>query len=113
MSLNKFIPEYDISNGSINMQIRPIEFGKNFFSLQIKTSASFDGTTATAKLIQSNDLNAPFNQWHDLPETPLTLITGSDSNLLQTRSLTCRFVGVVIVAGDSNAGILPLLHNNK
>ena len=36
MSLNKFIPEYDISNGSINMQIRPIEFGKNFFSLQIK-----------------------------------------------------------------------------
>ena len=78
-------------------------------SLQIIADGSFNGTTSQAYLVQSNDLNLNFDDWNLLPEDPLTLIVGS--NLLQTKSFVCKYLGVVITKGDASAGSLKLLSN--
>jgi len=94
---------YDISLGDTVMIVSDDSSDEALsVSLQLVVDVAFDGTTSTAKLIQSNDRDLPVADWNDLPESPLTLITGS--NLLQTRSFICKYLGVAITKGDATVG---------
>lgn len=62
------------------------------------------------KFQQSND-NV---EWHDLPETPLTITSGADtSNLLITKSFYCDFIRVNIDELTATTGTLTITTNYK
>lgn len=77
--------------------------------MQLITSADFDGTTSTARLIQSNDIDLAIDDWNFLPEGVLGLIVGS--NLLQTESFTCKYLAIVIDIGDATLGSINIVNH--
>jgi len=107
-----FVKTYDISGGDVDIILKRLENSKEKVSLQIDVDATFNGTTSTVQLVQSNDRDLPSAQWHPLPEAPLTLAV-SDSALLSSFAFTAKFIAVRIVAGDATAGILTLTENFK
>jgi len=78
-------------------------------SVEIISDGTFNGTTTTARLLQSNDLELPEADWNFLPEVPLVLVSGA--SLLQTFSHTCQFLMVEIIQGDATAGLLTVENN--
>jgi len=102
--------EHDFSEGNLFAIITRTQRDSSKASVQIDADVSFDGTTTTAKLVQSNDLNLDPSLWHDLPETPLTMPTGAGSSLLSTFSFTASYLAVVIEAGDATTGTVKLFN---
>ena len=78
-------------------------------SIQIITRNGFNGTTATAKFLQSNNMDLDYSEWNELPEQDLTLEAGS--NLVQTKCFTCLFLAIEINEGDATAGELEFHQN--
>jgi len=107
-----YVNEYDISNGDETIILRRQESFKEKVSVQIDTDGTFDGTTSTVQLLQSNDRDLDLAKWHPLPEAALTLLL-NDSSLLSTFSFTAKFIAVKIVQGDATAGILSLSEKFK
>jgi len=100
--------EHDFADGDLFAAVLQCKKDAVKTSVQIDTDASFDGTTATAKLVQSNDINLDPSLWHDLPEDPLTLPNGEGSSLLSTFSFTAAYIAVVIEVGDATTGMAKL-----
>lgn len=107
-----FVKTYDISGGDVDIILKKVEKFEEKVSVQVDTDGTFDGTTSTVQLVQSNDRDLPLAQWHPLPEAPLTLLTG-DSSLLSTFAFTAKFVAVRVIQGDATAGILTFTENFK
>lgn len=107
-----FIKNYDISNGDADIILRELPKYEEKLSVQIDTDGTFDGTTSTVQLVQSNDLQLDLSKWHELPEAPLTLLL-NDSSLLSTFSFTAKYVAVRIIQGNATAGILTLTEQFK
>lgn len=107
--MQKLQNPYSISDGDVKMTLTNIANSEATASLQVVLDSAFDGTTATARLVQSNDINLADADWNYLPEDALTLVEGS--NLLQTNSFTCRFIGVEILVGDATAGTVTFHMN--
>jgi hypothetical protein len=97
--------EHDFSEGNLFAIVTRTQRDSTKASIQIDTDASFDGTTAVAKLVQSNDLDLDPALWHDLPEEPLTMPTNAGSSLLSTFSFTTQYLALVIEAGDASTGV--------
>jgi len=93
---------YLISGGDKTMSLTRKANTESGASLQVVLDNTFNGTTSTARLKQSNSLDLDEANWNYLPEEALTLVKGS--NLLQTNSFTCRFIAIEITVGDANLG---------
>ena len=101
---------YNVTGGQTqNFNLTRVSKDKGTVSMQLVIDGAFNGTTATARFLQSNSLDLPFNEWNALPEEPLTLQQGS--NLLQTISFTCLYVAVEIIEGDATAGQISFYQN--
>lgn len=109
----KYVGTYNINNGDTQIKIHDNDYPNTVASVQLQTDAAFDGTTSTAKFIQSNNIDAPFSEWHDLPETPLVIKPGKDSNLLQTKSFTCKHIAIALTQGDATDGVYTFNHKFK
>ncbi len=109
----KYVANYNIANGDEFIKIHDNDYTNTVMSVQVQTDSAFDGNNSKAFLVQSNNLDAPFSQWHPLPEKELTLITGEDSNLLQTKSFTCKYIAIAIEQGNATAGVLSFNHKMK
>ena len=108
---NELQNPYSIASGDTSMVITKQPTGDLVASLQVVLDGTFDGTTATARFKQSNDLDLPLSDWNYLPEDALTLLVGS--NLLQTLSFTCRYLAVEILQEDATAGTVTFFMNFK
>lgn len=100
---------YDISSGDVVMALTKNTNSESTASMQVVLDDFFDGTTATARFLQSNNLSMDSADWNYLPEEPLTLASGS--NLLQTNSFTCRYIAVEILVGNATAGTATFHQN--
>jgi hypothetical protein len=104
-----FSPLYNIADGDVRMLHVCKEHRETIVSVELITDAAFDGTTTTARLLQSNDLELDLADWQHLPEAPLVLITGAGGSLLQTISFTCKYLAIEILQGDATAGTIKLI----
>jgi hypothetical protein len=111
--MNEWRNLYNISDGDATIKLvnKAVEKYETKASVQIDTDPSFNGTTTTARLVQSNDFNRDISNWHPLPEAPLVLLPGLESALLSTFSFTARYLAVEIIVGDATAGILNINSN--
>lgn len=111
--MNEWRAIYDISQGdeTIKLVNAAVEKYESRVSVQVDTSADFDGTNTRVQLVQSNVFNLDVSQWHPLPEAPLELNTGADSGLLSTFSFTARYLAIKIEAGNASAGVLSITTN--
>jgi len=73
-------------------------------SVQLDTDAAFDGNNSEIKFVQSNNIELDPSLWHDLPEAPLKIPTGTGSSLLSTFSFTAQYLAVMIDVGNATTG---------
>ncbi len=102
--MNNFEKTYALSAGDGHLRMSNGPRDEFSVAVQIETSDGFDGTTTTAALVQSNNIDTPDAQWHPLPETALVINTTDDSFLLHTQSHDAAHLGIRITAGDASAG---------
>ena len=107
-----YVKTYDISGGDATIIMRTQPIKDEIVSVQIDVNGTFNGTTSTINLVQSNDKDLDLTKWHPLPEAALTLLT-DDSSLLSTFSFTAQYIAVKVTQGDSTAGILTVSENFK
>jgi len=104
--MSAYNPKYDVTLGDVRMIVNPTPKIAMTASVELTTGAAFDGTTTTARLLQSNDKDSDIDNWAHLPEDPLVLVTGAGVSLLQTVSFTCKYLAVEIIQGDATAGVI-------
>lgn len=78
-------------------------------SIAIQVIGSGLDSDVELSLIQGNDED--LDNWHDLPETPLT--NGNFSSLLQTISFKSNRLGVKINTLSATTGILTIINPNN
>ncbi len=93
--------------------IGDVEKNSRVASLQIVTDADFDGTNTRAGFRQSNDIGAPDDLWHDLPEGDISMPNGEGSTLLSTVCFTARYLAVFFDNGNASDGIATMHDNFK
>lgn len=105
----KLTNPYDLASGDVVMVLTSRPNSEETASMQVVLGESFDGTTTTARFLQSNSIELDTADWNYLPEDALTLAAGS--NLLQTNSFTCRYIAVEILVGDATVGTASFYQN--
>lgn len=108
----EFTKTYDLAGGSVDIILNRTEQAREIIAAQVETDATFNGTTTTVELIQSNNRALGLASWHALPEAPLSLLV-SDSHLLTSFAFTAAFVAIRVTVGDATAGILTFTTNFK
>ncbi len=107
-----FIKNYDVVGGSADIILKITEKFQEKVSLQVETDGTFNGTTDTIELVQSNDRDLALSKWHPLPEPALVLAI-DDSHLLMSFAHTAKFLALRYTQGDGTVGILTLTENYK
>lgn len=108
----EFTKTYDIAGGSVDIILKKLEKFEENVSLQVDTDGTYNGTTDTIELIQSNDRDLPLAQWHPLPE-PALVTAVNDSFLLSSFAFTAKFIALRFIKGDGTVGVLTLTENFK
>ena len=104
---------YDISTGSGRVQLsgikpRNLNIGElGIIAIQVVSDASLDANV-TIKLQQS--ING--TDWNELPETPLEIDSGANTNLLQTASFYTKFLAVYVDVQTATAGTLTIYNTD-
>ena len=106
---------YPITDGDTDIQFEG-DYAQTNVGMQLVTDAAYNGTTATARLKQSNDPDLPAANWNLLPEAPIVLNGGAigvGSTLLQTKSFVMKHLMITITVGDALAGNIAITDSIK